>query len=855
MRRLRHFLSLFHSFNVRLYKQHPGRTLFVLLGLALGAAVFTSVRLSVQASMESLNTSLEAITGPADWVVSRPGRRMSDEMVGKLARHPGVKNLAPILSVYVQESKTDRTIRLIGVDPFLELSLRGEKELSGSFSNWRRLFIEPFSLILGSSAAREFDLEDEESLDLISEKGTFPCRILDVQARQGLTSIDDGLVAIGDLATVQEISGRFNRIDRINLKLTSTADPQNIAQLLPKGIQLNRASEYGQVGADMARAYDFNLTMLSFVSLFVGMFLVYSLVALNAASRRSEVAVLRAIGASRRLVFCLFLIEGGGLGLLGWILAVPISILLTYWLLDDVSQTVSTLFIRVAVQGAGINLWEIGLSFAVTLAVALLAAVQPAREAMQVPPWEAMRTRRQTRQINSRINLSAWSGLGLIILAWPISHLSNPQPWPVFPYLATFGLFIGFALLAPLILKFLSRFLNPKINRIAGTPAFLAGKTMEQAGPRIAISVGALITAMALFVSLSIMTTSFQKSFTSWINQTISGDLFIRPLNAGNNNYQDPLPEQAKNWIKDQAGQAILLPYQRYYLKYGQVPIQLETLDIARFQQVGRFLFIKGEGKKALGQVQRGQGLLVSESLSNQAGLKVGDHLSLNLEGQKIKGQVAGVIRSYRTRGGVVFLSRSWFEEQTKVFEWSGVRIFFPGSGQEEKVREFRKRLIEQTSLASSLEITLGNELRSKVLSIFKDTFAVTTVLLTIALLVAGLGITTTLAVIILERKSDIATLTAIGAQNSQIRSLVFWEAFYLVSTGILAGFACGFILSAILIFVINKISFGWTFIYSVNWLELVLALPLTFLAASLAAIPVLRLIRRLPTALALRQE
>jgi putative ABC transport system permease protein len=64
----------------------------------------------------------------------------------------------------------------------------------------------------------------------------------------------------------------------------------------------------------MIRAYQLNLSVLSFASLFVGMFLVYSLVALNAASRRRELAILRAVGASPRLLFNLFLAEGRSSG-------------------------------------------------------------------------------------------------------------------------------------------------------------------------------------------------------------------------------------------------------------------------------------------------------------------------------------------------------------------------------------------------------------------------------------------------------------------------------------------------------------------------------------------------------------
>jgi putative ABC transport system permease protein len=76
-----------------------------------------------------------------------------------------------------------------------------------------------------------------------------------------------------------------------------------LAPLLPAGVMVRSPSARSESGRGMIRAYQLSLTFLSFISLFVGMFLVYSLVALNAAARRRELAVMRATGASGRTLF------------------------------------------------------------------------------------------------------------------------------------------------------------------------------------------------------------------------------------------------------------------------------------------------------------------------------------------------------------------------------------------------------------------------------------------------------------------------------------------------------------------------------------------------------------------------
>ena len=74
-----------------------------------------------------------------------------------------------------------------------------------------------------------------------------------------------------------------------------------------------------------------------------------------------------------------------------------------------------------------------------------------------------------------------------------------------------------------------------------------------------------------------------------------------------------------------------------------------------------------------------------------------------------------------------------------------------------------------------------------------------------------------------LERSRQLNTLFAVGASFGQIRSMIFWEAAFLVVTGELVGIVCGFMLSYLLIYVINRQSFGWTFLYGVDWSALIM--------------------------------
>ena len=228
------------------------------------------------------------------------------------------------------------------------------------------------------------------------------------------------------------------------------------------------------------------------------------------------------------------------------------------------------------------------------------------------------------------------------------------------------------------------------------------------------------------------------------------------------------------------------------------------------------------------------------------------------VEGVELDLPVLGVFRDYRTHGGVVHFSLPVFGELSGNKGWSGVRIHLPpGIPDPEKALLQLRNSVLEFCLNHGLEmdVTLGHDLRREILRIFDETFAVTGVLLVIALLVATLGITSTLTVLVLERTRQLHTLMTVGADAGQIRVMIFWEASLMVAAGESLGVACGFVLSWLLIYVINQQSFGWTFIYNVDWHGIMISLPLILTTSVLAAVPAARLVLSKSSAIVLRER
>ncbi len=862
LRRTIFFFRLFIWFSFRNLRRHPGRALTVLLGIALGAAVFTSVRLSVHASLDSFGKSMELIAGRADKVLVRPGGLVPEEIISRLLNHPDVESASPFLTTYVRPLKKDADpFLLIGFDPILDRPIRSWQIAELNQLDplvWLNLLKQPYSLILGDSLARQYGWQKGDIVPLEHTRQTAKFEILGILNPQGLALAEGGHVAITDIATFQEFTELYGRVDRIDLRLKPNVAADGVTEIrrmLPESIIITSPSASKESGQAMILAYQLNLSILSFASLFVGMFLVYSLVALNAASRRHELAILRSSGAGSLLLFNMFLAEGALLGIAGWLVAIPLSGFLVKYLLQGVSQTISTLFVRVQVDTLSLNAWEVILSFGATVFIALLAAFQPAREAMNVQPKEALEISQLGMRLHKSPKQLAGFGLLCVICVWPLSQLPAYSGMPLPGYVAILLLFVGFSLLSPFMLEQSGSAFAPMLRRVAGVPAYLAGLYVRDGGTRTAVSVGALITAVALFTSLVIMIHSFRRTVEVWVDQTIRGDLFLTTKMGDINQFRYPIPQEIMGGLQEFKEDVDIVPNRRFFLTYQEYPYEFEVLDLKVFFKYGDFFWLKGDADKIRPRLTRGEGVVISEVFSNRTGLSIGDIFEARIEDSVVRLPILGVVRDYRTYGGLVFYSMYHFKERYHDPQWGGLRIFFRNREQDldKAVSELHGEIL--TRWSEKVSLISGNRLRQGILRIFDETFAITTVLLVIALVIAALGIATTLTVLVLERSRQLNTLFAVGASFAQIRSMIFWEAAFMVFAGELAGMICGFILSYLLVFVINRQSFGWTFLYGVDWTALALSLPLIILTALAAALPAIKLVFREPPATLLRER
>ncbi len=840
---MRSIACLLKYFSLRHLIQDPWRTLTVIAGVAIGASVFLSVRLAVDASVDSFRQSMDHLIGRAEYSVRADGTDVPDRLFAQLAAHPAVEHAAPVLSAYVRcKDESQEPFLLVGIDPLSERAFRETRWLVGDRAEaWKTLvslLTEPFTLVASQKLATSSGLHVNDDVLVLHGHYIATFRVVGLLEEQGTALAEGGNIAICDVSTAQEFLNYPAMLERIDLMLwpgAAAIDLVSIKEMLPPGCRLVRPNESKEASLALIRAYRMNLSVLSFVSLFVGMFLVFSVVSINAARRRHETAVLLSLGSEPRQVFVLFLAEGLFFGLAGWLIGFPLSLFLADRFLKIVSATITTLFARVNVENISLTMEELVASLVMTLGASVLAAFLPARETARTPPREALCSEVIERRRRLRAPRLALGGLVLVGLSFPVSKFPPLFQIPAGGYAAIFMIFVGFSMLAPLALLFFGRHLPPGMSKAFGQPGRLAASYLTGAASRSAIAVGALITAIALFIGVSIMVASFRSTVDTWLHQNVVGDLFVRPFGSDINRYRDWLDPEVVKALHDHPLLEDCYFYRRIYIQEETDRFLLEAGTADVLWRYGQFLLMGGDETRIMESLVKGEGVIISEVYANRTGLEAGDLMALSLGGIGKKWEVLGVFRDYRTGGGVVFMNLKAFQEVYQEPRIGGANLFLKPGADPETVKQ---QLLAQFGTRYALSIAIGKTLRRDIIKVFDDTFSITYVLMAIALFVAALGVATTLSLLVRERRRQLGVLMAVGATLGQIRRMVLLEASFMGIAGHTVGIGCGLMLSYFLIFVINKESFGWTFLYRMPLWTVVISFVLILLAAVSAAVP-----------------
>jgi putative ABC transport system permease protein len=803
--------KLFYRMIVRPLFREPVRLLLTVLAVALGVAVVLAIDLAGGAAAGSFHSSMETLAGDNDLEVVASGG-VPEKAVGLLTALPYALRISPRMEDYAVVVESKETLPLVGVDLIAEGSryvAAREHEVSNAQSknkseNALSTLSDPTSIWIGESLKKH----PGDKIQLLINDQTYLCTVRGVYPDSG----GGESAIVMDIAGAQRALHRFGRVDRILIKLPQGSDvvewQGQLRSALPSGVDIRHQGTATNENRKMLAAFRWNLRLLSYIALIVGAFLIYNTISVSVVRRRAEIGIVRAIGASRANVLIAFLGEAACIGLAGGLIALPLGRVMAKGAVNLMALTVESLYVSSRPGPIELNGAAVAIAILIGTGVAVAAALAPAREAMTVTPVEAMARGRREYVMQTHTRRDLLFALLFAVMAAGTSLAPPVGGKPLFGYVAAVLLILAASFAIPASVNFITMSTSQALKQIVGVEGLLAARSLAASLRRTSVLVAALATAVAMMTSVGIMVGSFRQTVVSWMNDELPADLYIRP--AG-----DPAADRHPTISVDLAARIAKVPgiasverLRAYEITYDQTPATLASVDLDQAAANQKSDFLSGRPTREVFTELRGNNaVILSEPFAYKHHLKTGDTVTLSLGESRADFRVVEITYDYASERGYILMDRATMLRYLPDPTPSNLAVFVASNA---NVQEVRQRILN-VSAENHLLIFSDRDLRSEAIRIFDRTFAITYALETVAVIVAVMGIAGALLALVIDRRRELGLLRFLGASASQVRKLILVESGLVGILATLAGSILGFFLSLILVFVINKQSFGWT--------------------------------------------
>jgi putative ABC transport system permease protein len=787
------------------FAQHRGRVLLGVAAIALGVALGYAVQLINTAAVDEMLRGARLLSGSADLVVEGPRSGFDELLYPAVARLPGVAVASPVVEVEARLAGRDDVLRIVGVDVFQALRLQPGWAPTGG---GRLDLLRPDAVFLSPAAARALALAPGDTLEALT--GLERVRLAVAGIVEGAGS---QRFAVMDIAGAQTTFARLSRLSRIDLRLAPGTDAAPlraaIVALLPPGVALREPAEVAGASADLTRAYRVNLNVLALVALFTGGLLVFSTQALSVVRRRSQLALFRVLGLTRRRLVAALAAEGAAIGAAGSALGLLAGYGMARVTVGVLGADLGSGYFRGVVPTLRVEPDALAVFFVLGVATAVAGALLPALEAAAAAPAAALKAGDEQHAF-ARL-ATAWPGWVLLVVGALASTLPAVGGLPLFGYAAIACLLLGTLLLLP---RFARVLLAALATPRAIGPA-LALAQLRGAPGQATVSLAAIVASVGLMVSMAIMVASFRTSVDSWLVGLLPADLYLRAGRLGDSALLQPADQQritalpGLRRVDFQREEEILLDARR-----PRVALLARTLDPLAPQK--SLPFVAPPVAVAAGAPPP---LWASESAADAFGLVPGATVEIPLGARRHRFTVGGIWRDYSRPRGALVIERNRYVALTGDASATQAALWF---ADEATAAEVRAAIARDLPGADALEIASPGEIREVSLAIFDRTFAITYALEFAAMAIGLVGLSSSFAALVLARRREFGMLRHLGVTRGEIRALLATEGALVSGVGVAAGMVLGGAIGLILIRVVNRQSFHWGMDLAVPWPALV---------------------------------
>ncbi len=573
------------------------------------------------------------------------------------------------------------------------------------------------------------------------------------------------------------------------LSLSATAAPgvsqselrDAVARALPTDIEaVTGATVQSETESSVQKGLSFFTTFLlvfAGVALFVGSFIIVNTFSMLVGQRSRELALLRAIGATRAQVTRTVLGEAVVIGLVGSVLGIAFGLLVAAG-----AQAAIRTFLSTDIGAElPISMTTIVLSVVVGVVVTVVSAVLPARRASRVAPVAAMRG--DVGSVAGGLGFRGLVGGGLLVVGAALlgtavtrTHVS----WPM-AALGAFAAVLGMLVGAPVATRPVVRLIAWPFVAVAGAVGRLARENALRVPRRTATTASALMIGLALIAGISVLAESVKASVSSGVAKELTSD-FV--LNTGN---VAAVPAPVALAARHLPGVRSVAAVQLVDVRIGAFHGAAESVTARDVS--ANFVVTMKEG--ALSSLD-GHTVLVDETTASARGWRVGQALSGNvgtLTGERLV--VGGIYRDSQAFGSHVIVDHSLYAAALPAFQQADVRLFVRAVRGAD-LPELRGQLTDLVRPYLIVAVQDRAEFAAAQGASINTLINLLYVLLLFSVIVAVLGIINTLALSVFERTREIGLLRAIGLRRRQLSAMITIEAVTTAVFGAVLGTALG---------------------------------------------------------------
>jgi putative ABC transport system permease protein len=816
--------SAWHAIFAGSLAQNKARGLLSIFAIALGVALGYAVQLISAAAVNELGQGVQFLSGIADLQVRGPRGGFDESIYPQLARMPEIAIASPVIEVDARIADRNDVLKIIGIDAF---RAAGVQPGLVAAPEDRLDLLQPDALFLSPAASRWLGVDAGASVNLQSGLDLVTLRVTGLAPAGG-----EQRFGVMDIAGVQTHFDRVGRITRVDLRVRPGVDidtfRDRLQKLLPPGLAAQRPEASVAASASISRAYRVNMNVLALVALFTGSLLVFSTQALAVVRRRAQLALLRVLGVTRWRLVLLLVAEGAAIGIVGSLLGLVGGFLLAQVAIHTVGFDYGAGYFRGLAPALSTNLPALGLFFCLGVSAAMLGSFAPAVEAARAAPARALKAGDQERAFG-RLR-SFWPALLTLVAGGLASLLPPVAGLPLFGYVAIALLLVGTLMLIPRITSVLLS-LAP-IPR--GAPQRLALLQLRGAPGQAGVSLVAIVASVSLMVSMAIMVASFRSSLDAWLARVLPADVYIRANAQGDSAYLSTgeqmniaaLPGVRHiEFVREQ--QLLLDPYRPRIVLLAR---DGDATTLARQLALVSESLAAGLATEAAAAPP----VWVNEAMVDLYGFQPGQVIELPLSGRSVSFTVAGVWRDYARSQGAVVMERERYVVLTGDHTATNAAVWLAPAAD---IGSLQEAIVRRIAGGSRLDIAAPGTIRELSLKAFDRTFAVTYALELAAVVIGLFGLSSSFGALVLSRRREFGLLRHLGLTRRQIGAMLAVEGALVSSIGLTIGFCLGWLISLILIHVVNRQSFHWSMEMFAPWLALTTSALLVLALSTLTAL------------------